>query len=811
MADLIGTRIKRREDPRLLTGKGTYVDDLRPLPNIQHAAVLRSPHAHARIRRVDVARALAVPGVAGVLTPDDVLAMSDPFPVGVEAPVKYYATATDKVRFVGEPVCVVVATDRYVAEDARDLIEVDYEPLPAVVDPEKALEPNAPILHENIGDNVACYRSLRYGDPDAAFARADVVLSQRQVFPKYGSTPMECYAVIAEYNPISEELTVWSNFQGPFSLHPVCARALRTPENKLRFIVPPDIGGGFGIKSSMFNYIALIALVAKKTGVAVKWIEDRLEHLAAGSSNTDRVSYMEGAFTRDGKLLGMRMKLIDNVGAYIRAPDPGCLFRPLGNQVGPYDFQDLAVEAYAVHTNKSLTGPNRGYGCQHLYFNIERLMDEAAVRLAIDPAELRRKNLIPGAAMPYTTPTGGIYDAGDYPATFDKLIEMADYAKLRDEQAHARAEGRLFGIGVVAAVDPSVSNMGYVTIAFDRKVRQRPGYQAKSGATETGNVMVDARGNVTCTINTVPEGQGHETTVAQLVANELTIPMDNVRVVADFDSNSRPWSIATGTYSSRFAAAGASAALLSARQIKAKMAAIAASTLEAAADDIVLADGVFSVRGAPERAVPFRRVAGIAHWNPNSLPAGMEAGLQNTSVWNFAAAVAPDELDRVNSSQLYGFVAEIVAVEVDRETGQVAIKHYYTMHDAGRVLNPLIVEGQIYGAVMHGVAGAMFEEMTYGEDGAFLAGTFMDYLCPTAMEAPELTIGHVENPTPMSLPGAWGVGESSSVTAPGVFGGAVADALRPLGVEILELPLTPSKIWSLMRAAAPRSGNGGQP
>ena len=310
--------------------------------------------------------------------------------------------------------------------------------------------------------------------------------------------------------------------------------------------------------------------------------------------------------------------------------------------------------------------------------------------------------------------------------------------------------------------------MGYVTIAFDRKVRQRPGYQAKSGATETGNVMVDARGNVTCTINTVPEGQGHETTVAQLVANELTIPMDNVRVVADFDSNSRAWSIATGTYSSRFAAAGASAALLSARQIKAKMGAIAASTLEAAADDIILADGVFSVKGAPERAVPFRRVAGIAHWNPNSLPAGMEAGLQNTSVWNFAAAVAPDELDRVNSSQLYGFVAEIVAVEVDRETGQVEIKHYYTMHDAGRILNPLIVEGQIYGAVLHGVAGAMFEEMTYGEDGAFLAGTFMDYLCPTAMEAPELTIGHVENPTPMSLTGAKGVGESSSETAPAV-------------------------------------------
>jgi 2-furoyl-CoA dehydrogenase large subunit len=327
----IGERIKRTEDPRLLTGRGTYVDDLRPLPVMHHAAILRSPHPHARIQRVDVEQALAVPGVIGVLTPEDVLAMSDPFPVGVEAPVQYYATATDKVRFVGEPICVVVATDRYVAEDARDLIVVDYEPLPAVVDPEQALLPEAPVLHENIGDNVACYRSLRYGDPDGAFARADVVVSQRQVFPKYGSTPMECYAVVAEFNPINQEYTIWSNFQGPFSLHPVTARALRTPENKLRFVVPPDVGGGFGIKSSMFPYIALIALAARKSGVAVKWIEDRLEHLAAGSTNTDRVAYVDVALKRDGTILGMRQKLIDNVGAYIRAPDPGCLFRPLGN------------------------------------------------------------------------------------------------------------------------------------------------------------------------------------------------------------------------------------------------------------------------------------------------------------------------------------------------------------------------------------------------------------------------------------------------------------------------------------------------
>lgn len=811
MPKWIGQPIKRAEDPRLLTGKGTYVDDLRPLPVLYHAAILRSPHAHARIRSVNIERALAVPGVVGILTPQDVLEMSDPFPVGVETPVRYYATATDKVRFVGEPICVVVAKDRYIAEDARELIEVDYEPLPAVVDPERAMAPDAPVLHEDIGHNIACHRSLRYGDPDAAFAEADVIVSQRQVFPKYSSTPMECYAVIAQFNPINGEYTIWSNFQGPFSLHPVTARALRTPENKLRFIVPPDIGGGFGIKSSMFPYIALIALAARKTGVPVKWVEDRLEHLAASSSNTDRVAYMEVALKRDGTILGMRQKLIDNVGAYIRAPDPGCLFRPLGNQVGPYRFQHLAVEAYAVHTNKSLTGPNRGYGCQHLYFNIERLLDKAADTLGLDPAELRRRNLIPGSAMPYTTPTGGIYDAGDYPATFEKLLELANYAQLREEQARARAEGRLYGIGIALAVDPSVSNMGYVTIAFDRKLRQRPGYQAKSGAAETGTVIVDARGNVTCTINTCPEGQGHETTVAQLVAEEFGIPIENVRVVADFDSNSRAWSIATGTYSSRFAAAGASATLLAARRVKEKMRAIAAHLLEAAPDDVVLEDGVFFVKGQPDRNVTFRRVAGVAHWNPNALPPGIEPGLQNTSVWNFEHALAPDDQDRVNSSQLYGFVGEIVAVEIDPETGEIQLQHYYSMHDAGRILNPMLVEGQIWGAVLHGLAGAMYEELVYDENGAFLSGTFMDYLCPTAMEAPPLTIGHVEYPTPASLTGAKGVGESSSETAPAAIANAVADALKPLGIEITSLPITPSKVWALLREARARQTAGGQP
>ena len=366
-----------------------------PFPDARHAAIVRSPHAHARILGYDVSAALAMPGVAGVITGADVAERTKPFGVGVTAPVRYYCAATDKVRFVGEPVAVVVARDRYTAEDAAERVVVHYEPLPAVVDPEKALEPDAPVLHEAVGTNLANSRRLVYGDPDGAFRDAEVVIRERFRFPKYGSTPIETYAIVARWDPFDQILTVWSNFMGPFIMHPLVARVLQLPENRLRFIVPPDIGGSYGIKSSIYPYIALIGLAAMKTGVTVKWIEDRREHLLASSSGTDRVAYREVAARRDGTVLGMRYRWVDNVGGYIRSPEPGCSYRPLGNYVGPYRFQHLEVEASTVMTNKSLTGPNRGYACGHLYFETERMMDLLAEKLGLDPVEVRRRNLIP--------------------------------------------------------------------------------------------------------------------------------------------------------------------------------------------------------------------------------------------------------------------------------------------------------------------------------------------------------------------------------------------------------------------------------
>jgi 2-furoyl-CoA dehydrogenase large subunit len=715
--------------------------------------------------------------------------------------VRYYCAATDKVRFVGEPVAVVVARSRYLAEDAADAVGVEYEPLPAVVDVERALEPDAPILHEAVGTNLAGHRRLVYGDPDRAFAEADVVIRERFRFPKYGSTPIETYGVIARWDDADEAYTVWSNFMGPFIMHGLVARVLGVPENRLRFIVSTDIGGSFGIKSAMYPYIALISLAARRTGVPVKWIEDRREHLLASSSGTDRVAHRELAAKKDGTVLGMRYRWLDNVGGYIRSPEPGCSFRPVGNFVGPYRFQHLEVDASVVMTNKSLTGPNRGYACGHLYFETERMMDLLAQRLGLDPVELRRRNLIEPLQMPYRTPTGGLYDSGDYPAVLDRAVELARYPELRREQAAARAAGRLFGIGVALAVDPSVSNMGYVAIALDPQLRAKPEYLPKSGAVEAATIKVDPQGRVTAILGTTPQGQGHQTVVAQIVADELGLTPADVTVVDEMDTLTRLWSISSGTYSSRFGSVGTSAVALTARKLKAKLIDYAAHLMEVPADQLEFRAGAVSPKSGKGVSYSIKDLAGRAHWNTTSLPEGMEPGLQATAVFGFEVAQPVDDQDRVNSSNTYGFIAEVMAVEVDPETAAIKILRYATVHDAGTIINPMIAEGQIYGGALHGLGGALFEELQYDEGGQLLTGTFMDYLVPTASEAPVIDIAHVVSPSPLTPLGSKGLGESSSMTVPAVIANAVSDALAPLGIGITELPMSPTRLWALIEGA----------
>ena len=801
MADRwVGTSVRRREDPRLLTGRGTFVDDL-TLPNLYHAAVLRSPRPHARILSYDTSEAERHPGVLAVLTGDDVKEMSRPFPVGVTARFNYYCCAVEKVRYVGEPVAVVVACDRYVAEDAAELIRVEYEPLPPVVHPEKSLEPGAPVLHEDLGSNVGCHRLLDYGDVDKAFDQADLIVKDRFVFPRYSSVPLETYAIIADFEAVAGVYSIHSNFMGPFTMHAVTARALDVVENKLHFIVPSDIGGSFGIKSSIYPYIVLMGLAAKKAGRPVKWIEDRQEHLMASSCQADRVSYREVAVRKNGTILGVKARIIDNVGAYLRAPEPACTFRPIGNFVGPYRYRNLRIDAYDVMTNKCPTGPNRGYGCQQIYFEQERLMDRIAEELGLDPIEVRMKNLIPGKQMPYTTPTGGVYDSGNYPKGMKRIVEMSRYEKLKRKRTKLRKEGRLVGIGISTGVDPSVSNMGYITVALPPEVRARPGYLEKSGSAESATVRMDPRGRVSVRMSSTPQGQGHETVVAQIVADELGITPDEVMVVDEINTSRDQWSVSTGTYSSRFASVGTSAAALAGRKLQDKIVTLAARLLKVRKDVLAVKDGTVYVKRNPRKNITVKRVAGTAHWNHQRLPKGFESGLEATAVFRFPESGSPDMKDRVNSSNTYGFMAEICLVEVDPDTGKVHVLEWHTFHDAGTIINPKILEGQIYGGLLHGLAGALYEELVYDDDGQFMTGNFIQYVCPTAVEAPVLNIGHMCSPSPLTTLGSKGAGESSSETAPAAIAGGVADALKDLGIHINELPLTPRKVWSLIHEA----------
>src|SRR5213593_1368133 len=759
----IGKPVKRVEDARLLAGRGSFIDDHEPWPGVHHAAIVRSPHAHARIAGYDVSAALAMEGVVGVVTGADVARLTRPFSVGVTAPVRYYCAATDKARFVGEPVAVVVARNRYLAEDAAEAVIVRYEPLPAVVDVERALEPDAPVLHEAVGSNLAGHRRLVYGDPDRAFAEAEIVIRERFRYPKYSSTPIETYGVVATFSPLEGAYTIWANFMGPFIMHPLTARVLGVPENKLRFIVPGDIGGSFGIKSSMYPYMALMAVAARATGVPVKWIEDRREHLLASSSGTDRVAYRELAAKSNGTVLGMRYRWLDNVGGYIRSPEPGCSFRPTGNFVGPYRFQHLEVDTSVVMTNKSLTGPNRGYACGHLSFETERMMDLLAERLGLDPAEVRRKNLLQANQFPYRSPTGGLYDSGDYPAALDKALEVARYAELRREQGEARAAGRCFGIGVALAVDPSVSNMGYVATALDPQFRAKPEYLPKSGAVDAATIKVDPLGRVTAILATAPQGQGHRTVVSQIVADELGLIPDDVTVVDEMDTYTRFWSISSGTYSSRFGSVGTSAVALAARKLKAKLIEYAAHLMERPVAELEFRDGAVRTRTGTGPSYTVKDLAGRAHWNTESLPDGMEPGLQASAVFGFTVSRAVGQNDCVNSSNTYGFIAEVMAVEVDPETAAIKILRYATVHDAGTIINPMIAEGQIYGGALHGLGGALYEELLYDDDGQFLTGSFMDYLVPTATEAPVIDIAHIVSPSPLTPLGSKGLGEESVV------------------------------------------------
>ena len=802
----VGQSVPRVEDDALLSGRGRYGDDIGVRPGTLHAAVLRSPHAHAELLGLDASAALAMPGVRAVLTGEDVQRWSQPFVVGVKQPMEHWALAVDRVRYVGEAVAVVIAESRYLAEDALDAIRVNYRSLPAVIDIEKAMTPEAPVLHPAVGSNVVSDRSFSYGDAPAAFAQAAHRVALTVRYPRNSCTPIECGVVVAEHLPGDEGYDVLSNFMGPFSLHAVMALALQVPGNKLRHRIPRDSGGSFGVKQAVFPYVVLMCLASRKAGAPVKWVEDRLEHLTAATSATARLTHIEAAVTADGRIAALRYDQMDEVGGYLRAPEPATFYRMHGALTGAYDIAHLQVRNRVVLTNKTPTGLVRGFGGPQVYFALERLMDRIAGELDIDPFELRRRNFVQAGQFPYQAAAGAVLDSGDYARALELARQQADMPALYARRDAVRAAGKLYGIGCAAVVEPSVSNMGYISTVLTAGQRAKAG--PKNGAIASATVAIDLLGGVNVNIASAPAGQGHMTVCAQVVADVLGLQPGQVVVNVEFDTAKDAWSVAAGNYSSRFAGAVAGTVHLAAVRMRDKLAHIAAAALGCAAGQVRFEGGKVFNALEPGRSQPFTRLAASPHWAPGLLPEGVEPGLRETAFWTAPTLAAPDAQDRVNTSAAYGFVFDICGLEVDPGTGRVRVDRYITAHDAGRILHPGMADGQIRGAFAQGLGAALFEEFRYAADGGFQSGTLADYLMPTACEVPEPEIVHMETPSPFTPLGAKGLGEGNNMSTPVCIANAFADALKPLQARIgdvsdIRLPLTPSRVLALMDAAEP--------
>lgn len=799
----LGQPIERHEDAALLTGRGRFADDLGDAPGTLQAAVLRSPHAHADLLSVDATAALALPGVRAVLTGEDVKRWSQPFVVGVKAPMQHWALAVDRVRYSGEPVAVVIAEDRYLAEDALDAIRVEYRALPATVDIAEASEAGAPVLHEAVGSNVVNERFFRYGDPEQAFAGASRRVALTVHYPRNSCTPIECGVVVAEHQPEADgghAYEVLSNFMGPFSLHSVMSLALGVPANKLRHRVPRDSGGSFGVKQAVLPYAVLMCLASRKAGAPVKWVEDRLEHLSAATSATARLTHITAALDGEGRITALDWDQRDDVGAYLRAPEPATFYRMHGALSGAYDIPNLAVRNRVVVTNKTPTGLVRGFGGPQVYYALERLMDRIAVELGEDPVALRLRHYVRPQQFPYTAAAGAVLDSGDYHRLTAMAMAAAREQGLWQRQAAARAAGRLYGIGVAAIVEPSVSNMGYISTVLTPEQRAKAG--PKNGAIASATVAIDLLGGVNVVVASAPAGQGHMTVCAQVVADVFGLHPAQVVVNVEFDTAKDAWSVAAGNYSSRFAGAVAGTVHLAAQRLRDKLARIAAPQFGCPAERLRFEGGMVFDEQMPERRQPFARLAANPHWAPALLPEGEAPGLRETAFWTAPTLAAPDAQDRVNTSAAYGFVFDVCGLEVDPATGRVRVDRYITGHDAGRLLNPALADGQIRGAFAQGLGAALMEEFRYGADGSFQSGTFADYLVPTACEVPEPVIVHLETPSPFTPLGAKGLGEGNNMSTPVVIANAFADALRPLrDLADVRLPLMPSRVLSLIGEA----------
>jgi aerobic carbon-monoxide dehydrogenase large subunit len=774
---LIGARIKRTEDPRLLTGLGSYVDD-RQVSGVLHVAFRRSDHAHARMRAIDTASAQVMPGVAGVFTAADF--EQTVTPLRATSRMKgYYATpiralAHEKVRYVGEPVAGIIAESRYLAEDAAERVAIEFEPLPHAVDPAEAVRPDAPLLHEEAGTNVLVAREFKRGDVEAALAAAAVRVKARFRMRRRTPLALEPRACLAEYDRSRDALTLYSTTQVPGIIRDSIAEALDLPGHRLR-VIAPDVGGAFGGKASLYPEEIFVCAAALSLRRPVKWTSDRMEDFAATGQAFDEIIDAELGFDADGRAIALAADVIGDVGAYSIYPWTAALepVQVVSFLPGPYRIEHYRGRVQAVATAKVPTGPYRGVGRPTATFVTERLMDMAAARLGLDPKEIRLRNFVRSEDFPYRIGSGIQWDRSGFTECLNAACERIDYEALRRRQADVRAKGKYFGIGIASYAE--LTGIG-------SRISVAPGMPINTG-TETATVTIDSTGAVTAAFGIASHGQGLETTLAQVIAEHLGARFEDVRIV---HGDSAAVAGGSGTYASRSMVLAGGAATLAATAVREKLVNAAAHLLEAAPGDLVARDGRVTVAGT-DRSVTFREVARAVYAEIGRLPPEARGEL--------AASKTYDPVFGTTTSATH-----IAAVEIDPQTLEIKIERFVVAEDCGRVVNPLIVDGQVHGGVAQGIGAALYEEIIYDADGQLHTSSLVDYLVPSACEIPALEVAHIESESPTTLGGFRGMGEGGTIGAPAAVANAVADALAPLGIEINELPITPERLFRLLEA-----------
>ena len=770
---LFGSGIRRREDPRLITGQSTYTDDIK-LTGMIHAAILRSPHAHARITSIDTSAAQGAPGVLGVYTGADTDGVLNPIPCAWVVPdsdvktVAHPAMAKDIVRYVGDAVAVVVAENRYQAEDALELINVAYSPLPAVVNPEEALQAGAPHLHEAAPNNQAFHWAIPGEGTDAAFESAEVVVKDRIRQQKLIPNAIEPRSAVASWQSANKELTLWSSSQNPHIARFLTCLVTGLTENKVR-VIAPEVGGGFGSKTPVYADEMIATYCTMQLGRPVKWTETRTENYQATLHGRDHVEYVEMAATREGRITGLRTVVYAGMGAYLSTAATGIPTILHGLMYsGPYDIPNIKADVYGVFTTTTPVDLYRGAGRPEATFLVERLVDLLAAEVGKDPVEVRRLNLIPKFDNGHDVAVGLTYDSGDYETTMDVALAKVDYPQLRQEQAHQREHGSYIGIGVTTYCE--ICGLG------PSQVAGAVGFGG--GLWESATIRITPTGKVSAAVGVNPHGQGENTTFAQLLADELGVGIDDIDIIyGDTDNTPMGW----GTYGSRTTPVGGSAVVLSARKIIEKAKIVAAHLLEAAEADIEFADGKFSVRGSPDQNKTFQDVALMANlaWN---MPEGVEPGLEATTYY-----------DPPNFT--YPFGTHIAVVQIDPDNGHIVLQRYVAVDDCGPQINPMIVEGQVHGGVVQGAGQALWEGAVYDDNGQLLTGSMLDYALPRAHLVPDVETFSTVTPSPTNPLGVKGIGETGTIASTITIYNAVIDALRPLGVTTLEMPLTPERVW----------------